>query len=317
MQAALDGVRAYQQAPRAAPPIPMPALATRLGATLRDYGGSGTPALFVPSLINPPSVLDLSEENSLLRWLAAQGHRVLLLDWGSDIGARRDLSVSDHVANILLPMIEELDEAPALVGYCLGGTMAIAAANLARVRAVATIAAPWHFAGFPDDARAEVAALWSASHATTQALGAMPMEALQSGFWALDPARTVSKFESFAALDPDGPQARAFVALEDWANDGPPIPAPAAREMFENFFASDLPGSGKWHIGGTTIAPDPACPLFNIVSTSDRIVPHATAIRAGGRLDLDQGHVGMVIGQRAKAALWQPLAGWLSRTAAS
>ena len=57
-------------------------------------------------------------------------------------------------------------------------------------------------------------------------------------------------------------------------------------------------------------------PVLNIVSTSDRIVPAATALRAGERLELAQGHVGMVVGSKAKEKLWEPLADWLSRTAA-
>src|SRR5687768_8763582 len=75
---ALAGLRRYQQWPRTAPPEPMPAIAAVQGAQLRDYGGSGPPVVFVPSLINPPNVLDLSGR-SLLRWLADAGHRVLLL----------------------------------------------------------------------------------------------------------------------------------------------------------------------------------------------------------------------------------------------
>ena len=46
------------------------------------------------------------------------------------------------------------------------------------------------------------------------------------------------------------------------------------------------------------------CPLLNIVSTTDRIVPAATAVRAGERLDLALGHVGMVVGApRPRSAL--------------
>ena len=148
------------------------------------------------------------------------------------------------------------------------------------------------------------------------ALGVLPMEVLQCAFWNLDPARTVAKFEAFAALE--GEEARIFVMLEDWANDGPPLSEAAAREMFEGLFRDDLTGAGRWQVGGTAIAPDSlAVPLLNVVSTSDRIVPAATAIRAGERLDLALGHVGMVVGSRAPAMLWEPLAGWLSRTAAS
>ena len=318
MSRALEGLRKYQEAPREPRPAPMPAIVQLRGSSLRDYGGSGPPVLFVPSLINPPTILDLSADKSLLRWLAERGNRVLLLDWGCGAEERRSLSVADHVTEIVIPMIEALDEPPALVGYCLGGTMAVAAAALAPVRSLATLAAPWHFGGFPDEARAMLAKLWASSDPAVRALGVLPMEVLQSSFWSLDPGRTVSKFESFASMDPESPQARAFVTLEDWANDGPPISEAAARELFEGFLRDDAPGSGGWIVGGRPVAPEAvSCPIFNIVSTTDRIVPRDTAIGTGERLDLDQGHVGMVVGSRARAALWQPLADWLSRTAAS
>jgi polyhydroxyalkanoate synthase len=314
----LKGLRAYQEAPRNAAQQSAPAVAAKLGAALRDYGGDGPPVLFVPSLINPPNVLDLTPENSLLRWLAGRGFHVLLLDWGWDVEERRHLSVGGHVEEILLPIIARLGAAPALVGYCLGGTMAVAAAALANAPAVVTIAAPWRFSAFPAQARQGLAALWESSRPAVEALGALPMEALQSAFWSLDPARTVAKFERFAGLAPGSPEAASFVLLEDWANDGPPIPEAAAREMFESFFERDLPGSGAWRVGGRIVNPAALpCPLLNIVSASDRIVPGATAIPSGERLELAQGHVGMIVGSGAREGLWEPLAAWLSRVRSS
>jgi polyhydroxyalkanoate synthase len=316
MARALEGLRKYQEAQRAAPRPSMPPVAERLGASLRDYGGRGMPVVFVPSLINPPSILDL-EGKSLLRWLAGRDVRPLLVDWGWDVGARSGLSVADHVTGILLPLLDALDEAPALVGYCLGGTMAFAAASLRPVKGVAAIAAPWHFAGFPDEARARLAGLWDFAGPASARLGLLPMEMLQSAFWALDPARTVRKFEDFAAMDPASEEARRFVILEDWANDGPPLAAAAARELFEALFRDDAPGRGEWRVGGRAVEPATlACPVLDIVSTSDRIVPAASAAGAGERLAIASGHVGMVIGGRAEQALWAPLAAWLSRTAA-
>jgi polyhydroxyalkanoate synthase len=138
------------------------------------------------------------------------------------------------------------------------------------------------------------------------------MEVLQCAFWSLDPERTIAKFEKFASAQ--GPASRAFVALEDWANDGPPLSHGAARELLEDFYAADLPGHGGWRIAGQAIDPESLpCPILNIVSTTDRIVPAASAARAGERLELARGHVGMVIGSRARAELWEPLAAWLSR----
>jgi polyhydroxyalkanoate synthase len=315
MQAALAGLKKYQQAERPAPPPLMPAIADSHGAVLRDYGGDGPPVVFIPSLINPPTVLDMNGR-SLLRWLTAQGRRVVLIDWGWPGEDRRGLDVAAHVETVVLPLLQALDKPADLVGYCLGGTMALAAAQLADVRGVSTIAAPWHFDGFPDDARADLARLWVGAEPTAKALGVLPMEVLQSAFWSLDPARTVAKFEAFAVME--GDEARTFVMLEDWANDGPPVAEAAAREMFERLFAADVTGRGEWKVDGQVI--DPAaltCPLLNIVSTTDRIVPAASAPRVGERLDLALGHVGMIVGSRAPDALWRPLAAWLSRHAAS
>ena len=254
-------------------------------------------------------------ERSLLRWLAMQGRRVLLLDWGWPGPDRHALTVAGHVEAIALPLMETLGEPVDLVGYCLGGTMALAAAQLGPARSVATLAAPWHFNGFPEDSREKLAQLWAGAAPAVEALGVLPIELLQTAFWSLDPARTVAKFEEFATLE--GEAARTFVMLEDWANDGPPVAGAAAREMFESFFRDDRPGTGGWRVGGTIIDPAAlAIPLLNIVSTTDRIVPQATAVTTGERLDLGLGHVGMVVGSRGREKLWEPLAAWLSRAAA-
>ncbi len=315
MKRALAGLRRYQEFPRDPPPAPMPVIAEEAGATVRDYGGDGPPVLFVPSLINPPTVLDLSPRRSLLRWLAGRGHRVLLLDWGWPDGARAPLSVTGHAEEILLPLIARLGAAPALAGYCLGGTMALAAARAAQAPAVAAIAAPWRFSGLPDEAGARPAALWDGARPAADVLGLLPMEVLQSAFWSLDPARTVAKFEEFAGYE--GEKAATFVTLEDWANDGPPLAGAAARELFEDLFAHDRPGRGEWRVAGETVDPHALpCPVLDIVSTVDRIVPAATAARAGERLQLGLGHVGMVVGSKAREALWEPLSQWLFRIAA-
>ncbi|UZK65919.1 alpha/beta fold hydrolase [Sphingomonas sp. M1-B02] len=311
--AALAGLRAYQDAERPAPRPPKPAIATAGRAKLRDYGGSGLPVVFVPSLINPPLVLDLARGNSLLRWLSRQGVRPLLVDWGTPTPDDHAQDATAHVERLLLPLLHSLDRPPALVGYCLGGTMAIAAAAATTLAGLVTIAAPWRFSAY-GDALDPISALWDEAYATCAQLGVVPMEVLQSGFWQLDPARTVAKFERFARLAPGGSaEARAFVALEDWANGGAPLTFAAGRQMFDDFFSADLPGAGRWTIEGKTVDPQSLdCPALSFVSTTDRIVPAASAARIGEVRELAMGHVGMIVGGRARAALWQPLADWLS-----
>jgi len=310
---ALAGLRRYQAAERrVAPPLPAP-IATAGRASLRDYGGSGPPLVVVPSLINPPRVLDLAEDRSLLRWLAGEGVRPLLVDWGWPTAADRALDLAAHVETMLLPLLDGLGEPPLVAGYCLGGTIALAAAALRPVRGLALIAAPWRFANYPAQSQAALGELWTHAAAASETLGLLPMEVLQTGFWRLDPARTVAKYEALGRGPADEAALARFVALEDWANDGPPLTHGVARELFDDLFDADLPGRSRWRVAGQAI--DPAAiraPVLEIASTTDHIVPAAAAAGIGQRLDLALGHVGMVVGGRARAALWQPLAAWLS-----
>ena len=312
MTRALAGLRAYQAAPRERRRDPMPAVHRVGRVSLRDYGGSGRPVVFVPSLINPPDILDHSAETSLLRWIAAQGFRVWLVDWGSPGSADRDLDLTAHVAQLLVPLLGTLPKAPVLVGYCLGGTLALGAAATTPAAGVATIAAPWHFAGY-GEGRPTLAATWAAVQPAAAMLGLLPMEVLQAGFWQLDPTRTIAKYEAFADLAPDSDAARAFVRLEDWANAGAPLPYATAASLFEDWVADDLPGKGGWSIAGTPVDPLALpCPTVEFVSLTDRIVPAATAIGLADRRDLGAGHVGMIVGRSARTRLWEPLANWIA-----
>lgn len=312
---ALEGLRRYQAADRGEPREEALIFATANRAMLRSIGGEGRPVILVPSLINPPHVLDLAPGNSLARHLVDQGHSVFIVDWGAPTPADRECALSNHVEAMLLPLIASLDEPAALVGYCLGGTLTMAAAALAPVRSLATIAAPWHFTGYGDERRAAMVKHFEDGLPVAEQLGLFPMEWIQAGFWSLDPERTVRKYARLADLPEGSPDLAAFVALEDWANAGPPLPLATARDMAGALLGKDQPGQGTWQVGGQAI--DPAalpCPQHHFISTSDRIVPAETAPTAGQTMHMSLGHVGMMVGGRAKEALWQPLSDWIHST---
>ena len=306
---ALDGLSKYEKAERHDCRPVRKMLARVGGASVRDCGGSGRPAVLVPSLINPPDVLDLDEDVSLADAVATIGRRALLLDWGP-ASERTDVDLGGHIEQLLVPLLHALGEPASLIGYCLGGTMAIAAANLAPVEKVAALAAPWRFSAYPPETRTSLQQLWQAAAPAANELNALPMEVLQSAFWSLDPRRTVAKFASFADFAPGSADARRFVTLEDWANEGEPLPYPAARELIEDLFGNDLPGSGRWLVGGSPVTDRVGCPLLNITAAADRIAPAGTAA-AGNAVRISSGHVGMIVGS-ARAQLHEALAKFLA-----
>ena len=264
------------------------------GTALRDHGGNGPPAVLVPSLINPPRILDLDEHVSLTGAIARMGRRTLLLDWG-EAEERSELSVAGHIEELLLPLLRSIGEPIALIGYCLGGTMAIAAANLIDVECLVTLAAPWHFACYPDSSKSALQDMWRHSRAAAKSLGALPMEVLQAAFWSLDPERTVRKFAEFGRRDPASPEARRFVELEEWANEGEPLPYPAALELVEGLFGEDLPGSGHWRVGDVRMSDRLSIASLHLTAERDLIAPPPTAAH-GQVVAISSGHVGMIVG---------------------
>jgi polyhydroxyalkanoate synthase len=307
-RAALTGLKNYERTTRDSAPPLKPEIARVRGSCIRDHGGSGPLVLLVPSLINPPRILDLDPEVSLTSAIVRMGRRALLLDWGS-ANDRHELDVAGHIEHLLLPLLRSIDEPVSLIGYCLGGTMTIAAANLAPVKRVVTLAAPWRFADYPEASRKALDYMWQHSKAASNSLGALPMEVLQAAFWSLDPQRTVKKFAEFGQLDPTSADARRFVALEDWANEGEPLPFAAARELIEDLFAGDRPGSGSWTIAGRNLTDRLTVPTLHVLAGLDRIAPAATA-PAGDRVTIATGHVGMIVGS-ARAELHAALRGFL------
>lgn len=311
---AMAGVRRYAAAKRDAQQH-MTEVADLGPLKARTFGANGPPVVLVPSLINPAWIMDLDADRSLLQWLGNRDFRAILLDWGypTPADSRRDMAA--HVTDRLLPALSAIGEPVHLVGYCLGGVLATAAAALHPVRSLSLIATPWHFAGYSEQARAELLALWMQNRDQIGSMGLLPMEILQSAFWSLDPVRSVAKFAELSACADDDPKLMAFARLEDWANSGAPLTQAAGRDLFESLIGEDQTGNGGWRVGGQVI--DPAalrCRGHQFTAANDRIAPATCAAQALPATACPSGHVGMMVGRKAERGCWEPLAQWLSTT---
>ncbi len=322
----LRGIERYRHHPYHRDVADPPAIWRDGSTRLLDYGEgrAGAPVLVVPSLVNRAYILDLTEEKSLLRTLARRGLRPLLVDWGKPGELERRFTLTDYIAGRLEAALEaasDLVGGPiAVMGYCMGGNLALALAERRkrRVTALALLATPWDFHAERPEQSHLLGALARPLCAVFGALGEMPVDMLQALFAALDPLLALRKFARFAELADDSAKAREFVALEDWLNDGVPLALPVAEACLGEWYGANLTARGAWRVAGRAIDPARcALPSLVVVPAQDRIVPPgsaralAVALPQATVLSAATGHIGMIVSSEAPAAVWQPLGDWL------
>lgn len=322
----IDGILAYRRHPyRRA--LPDPPVVWEQGTTrLLDYGQAGPAAtvLFVPSLVNRAYILDLSERRSLMRFLAQRGLRPLLLDWGRPGPSERRFGLADYIDGRVeraLDAAVEIARGPVgLVGYCMGGnlTLPVALRRPGDVAAAGFLATPWDFhaeQGLPERLLPLATVFLDP---ILRGTGELPVDCLQAYFAALNPNLAGIKFRNFGRLDQDTAAAADFVALEDWLNDGVPLVAAVARECLVEWYGNNALGRGEWRLAGRRIDPSKlAVPALVASPFRDRIVRPgssralADAIPGALAVDPPSGHIGMMVGSRARHGLWEPLEAWL------
>ncbi|WP_319633516.1 alpha/beta fold hydrolase [Pelagibius marinus] len=341
MAALAAGLEAYRHHPYHRDLPDPPVLWQEGSCRLLDYGAlpelegaaaeaGGPSVLVVPSLINRAYVLDLTAERSFLRWLARQGLRPLLMDWGRPGAEERGFTLTDYIAGRLERALdalraEEKGRAPLVMGYCMGGLLALGLALRRQhdLAGLVLLATPWDFHAENAPHSRMAAATLPLAAPLLELSGEMPVDLLQALFASLDPHLVVRKFLAFGRLDPDSPKARDFVALEDWLNDGVPLAAPVARECLGQWYGENATAAGRWRLAGSVVDPGRlSLPTLCVVPAQDRIVPPASAmalaeaIPGAECLCPEAGHIGMVVGARAEKAVWQPLLTWIKARAA-
>ncbi len=88
-----------------------------------------TPLLMVPPWINKYYILDLREDNSMVKWLVEQGHTVFLISWRNPGPEQRDITWADYMQLGPISAMDAIEQACGeksvnLLSYCVGGTLA-------------------------------------------------------------------------------------------------------------------------------------------------------------------------------------------------
>lgn len=326
----LKGIDAYKVAPLEAYKPDHPAIwqngSTKLLAAYPAKSKQKAPVLIVPSLINRHYILDLDAQHSFTKYLSQNGFSVFIFDWGEPAETEKAYSVNDYITERLYPALSYLNKEcgkPHMLGYCMGGTMAagaLAAFDNHRqfVRSLTLLAAPWDFKAGDAALALRMETYKNAAEPVMAATGVLPVDWIQALFASVDPLFMFNKFRAYAEMDKSTPEARRFVIVEDWLNDGVDLAAPAARQALQEWYIDNQPANGVWTIGNSIAdAAKIKVPALVVAAANDRLVPHPSALAIAqqieGRKTLEPaiGHIGMMASARAEKAVWKPVIDWL------
>ena len=297
-------------------------------SSLRHYpahGKTSAPALFiVPSLINKPSILDLAEERSFIGHMTGQGIPVYLLDWGNPGAEESGFRVEDYITQRLLPAYTQAKHPLVMVGYCMGGLLAMAAAQLLAKdkrapQALALMATPWDY-HTPDFPRVKLDSphLGTLETILTQQ-PTIPGHTVQMLFYLTNPWVFSRKFMHLATIDANSEAEENFLLRENWVNDTVDMTADVARECLIDWIHHNGPMQGQWQIQGETISPNSIAhlPSLLVMPQHDHVVPGSCAAPLAQHfpdatiLRPDCGHIGMVAGTQAAELTYTPFADWV------
>jgi polyhydroxyalkanoate synthase len=328
----LQGIAKYQNAPRQHPLIAAPCLLQIGGTKLLDYGvfsdaDHPQPLLIIPSLVNRANILDLSEERSFLRYLAAQGFRPLLIDWGELQSSEHAFTLTDYITKRLEPLLQHavtLTQNPVTVlGYCMGGLLALAAAQRApqSISKLVLLATPWDFThAIRPDQRTSIPLLQPFLRMLRQKNLPFPVDMLQTLFASIDLFAVPERYIAFAK-DGDAQRNTQFIAVEDWLNDGVAVSAAVAEECLLGWYQHNTPHNNAWQVGDDFVAPhNISLPTLIVTPKHDKIVPPAAALGLRNTLPYaaviqpNTGHIGMVVGRKSTLEMWKPVCSFLQET---
>ena len=240
------------------------------------------PLLIVPAWIMKYYILDLSPENSLLRYLRDQGHTVFIISWHNPTESDRDLGMDDYLQ---LGVLEALKVIQNIVpgkkingmGYCLGGTLlAIAAAWLASeaeavLNSVTLLAAQTDFteAGelmlFIDDSQLSYLddMMWDKGYLDTkQMAGAFQLLRSNDLIWS----PVVQQY----LLG----QRPPMTDLMAWNADATRMPYRMHSEYLHRLFLNNDLFEGRYQIAGKPVVlSDIQVPLFVVATEKDHVAP--------------------------------------------
>lgn len=301
---------------------------------LTDNGSkpTGEPVLLVPPLAAPPSCFDLRRGCSLVEYLAAAGHRAYVVDYGGIGFGDRDLGLEHWICDVLPPAIraasEDAGEEVAVVGWCLGGIMALLALAddpTLPVDALCLIASPFDFTRVRLIAPMRpVVNLTGGAIGTLlyRMMGGIPTPLVRTGFQLSSLDKYLTKPWAIATHISDRDFLAQMEAVDALTANMLAYPGRTFGQLYHRFFRVNDLADGHLRLSDHEIdVADVEVPMLVVAGQSDTLAPrpavHHVAELLPSAPDVELktapgGHLGVLTGRSARNTTWRYLDDFLT-----
>lgn len=295
-------------------------------------GGGGVratlPLLLIPSLINRYYIFDLQSQRSLVEYLQGQGYDVWLVDWHAG-AVDRYLTLEAAVTQYLPRLVRRIRrvtgaEWVSLLGYSIGGVLATLYTALYpdSVANLINLTGPVRYDGDGLFTTWTRPAHFDADLVAGAFGGNIPGWLMQAAFDSLVPAKNAIRARRLWERLDDEPALRRYLAVLYWLGDQVDFPGAFYTDVIRALYQEDRLLRGALTLGGRRVDLRAIrCPVLVVAADDDLIAPAAqvlplvdavgSADAVGTTVHAPGGHIFLVVGDQAPAALWGPLERWL------
>jgi polyhydroxyalkanoate synthase subunit PhaC len=288
------------------------------------------PVLLVPPLAAPAICFDLRRGCSLAEHLVMGGRRTYLLEYGDIQFADRELGLEHWIEDVIPAAIraaaEDAGRPVRIVGWCLGGIMALLAHAYDRelpVEAAALVAGPWDFSKVPLIAPLRPIAAVTRGHGITQlyqVLGGAPAPLVKRGYQLAGIDKYVMKPWTVLSNLDDRDLLAQIEAVDVFMDRMHAYPGRTFGQLYHRFFRTNDLADGRLALTDATIdLADTTIPLLAIAGRGDGIAPvaachHVADLVTDAPVQLETapgGHLGVLTGRKARETTWKRLDAFL------